>query len=250
MLLSTQSVFTYEALDLLRARLKESDTLDDFFSSVDTLANDRSHLLDLPVSIEFSEKPNQANDGDSALVIFEAIGKIDPANATDPRLWSFLALVVLRDYLQERWPRTAGDEWKNAITERWLLNRNPSRRNLLRHGVSRLWWIANLTYDPAIARPLSSKTSDPYAYTRWVLENQNRVQSIFERKLGSNPVLMWVMIEILTSERRQLDGGKADIAQLSESDAVKWITKEVHLRSGYRHLEILDETEIKIEVIA
>lgn len=249
MSLSTNAVFTTEALDLLNARLKEADSLNDFFSAVDALADEEKYLVNLPVFIEFSSIPNPHNDSDTALMLLDAIGEMDRANATDPRLWSFLALVVFREYLLQRWPRTTGTEWKTAISERWLLTK-PSRRKLLRHGIARLWWVANLTYDPKCVRGLTSKTGDPHAYTRWTFENQNRVQSIFERQLGSNQKLMWVMIEMLYGERKHQNAYGSELANLNDSDAAKWITKEVHLRAGYRHLEILDDDEIKAEVIS
>lgn len=245
----TEAVFSAEGLDNLSARLDESESLEDFFSYVDFLVLEGKYLLPLPNEIVFSTSLDAHNDGDSAVVLFEAIGDIDRANAADPRLWSFLALVTLRDYLVKRWPRISGNEWKAAIKERGLL-KTPSRRKLIRHGIARLWWVANLTYDPGCGRPLSSEKEDPHAYTRWVFKNQNRIQSIFERQLGSNPPVMWAIIETLAKDEANSlsPGDKEYVAKSSETDLVKKVTKEVHLRSGYRHLEVLDEEELR-EVI-
>lgn len=247
MTLSNSTIFTTEALDILNARLNESESLEDFFSSVDSIVRDEKYLLQWPGAIEFSSQLDPHDDGESATIVLEAVGDIDRVHAADPRLWTFLALVTFRDYLLIRWPKTMGTEWKSTIKERWLLNK-PSRRKLIRHGVARLWWVATLTYDPECKRKLSSRNSNPHAYTHWAFTNQNRIQSIFERQLGSNSSVMWAIIEILVEKEEKVKSAGTENTKISQSDLVKKLTKEVHLRAGYRYLEMLEESEL-LEVI-
>lgn len=53
--------------------------------------------------------------------------------ASDPGLWTWLAAGPLRSYLEWRWPRTDESTW-------WRY----TGRDLLRNGLARLWWGAEL----------------------------------------------------------------------------------------------------------
>ena len=225
-------IFNDNALKLLSVRLRDADTPQDFLATVDELAENRSNLLQLPAPIRFDRYFDSDNDGVNSVIIFESIGLIDRARAADPRLWSYLALVTLRDYMTVRWQLNTAKNFKQNIQDHWLMT-SPSRRKMVRHGISRLWWIANLTYDPNLERNLSQKEDDPFAYAKWVFANENRRQSIFERQLGASPDVMWSILEVI-SENKASD----------QSQLIKDVTKSVNLNAAYRNLETLEEDEL------
>lgn len=231
--LTARYAFTTEGLDLLEARLEDSEHPQTFIEAVDELATDSRYLLELASDIELIEPLDPEDDGHNASVLYESVGAVDRANASDPRLWTYLATVTLRDYMLVRWPLEKANNFKNLANERWLMT-TASPRKLMRNGAARLWWTADLTHDPDLKHPYSSETGDPFAYTKWVLENENRRQNLFERQLGRSPKLRWAVMEAMQ-----------EIQEKGKKDNSKTLLKKVHLHTGYQRLESLPEEELK-----
>lgn len=244
--LTVDSIFSTEALDLLRIRLQDSDHPDTFLGRVDEMADQARYLIALPQSIEFLEplesgknsKEASSLDGKNAVALYEAIGAIDRSNASDPRLWTYLSMVFLREYMLIRWPISDPEKFKDRVQDHWLMT-SSSARKLMRNGAARLWWTAHLTHDPYLERKLTSETGDPFAYTKWVLENENRRQSIFERRIGRSPRLRWAIME--TMEELQRDRGESSMSS-------KAMLRKLFLHTGYQRLEALPEDELKTVV--
>lgn len=233
--LTVQNIFSLSALDLLTERLKTADTIEDFFAEVDEISSKSELLLPLPATIEFPYQlnPGITEDSGSAITVWEAVGPLNPADAVDPRLWSYLALVSLRTYVSTRWPIENRENWQDAVKERYLLS-NPSRRPIMRHSIARLWWVASLTHDADLEYQASRDSNDEFAYLKWAFENQNRIQSIFERQLGSNKQLRWAILEAMQRSKAK-----------NQSQEIKRIAKEFYLESGFRQLDVLDTDELE-----
>ncbi|MGO4360805.1 DUF6339 family protein [Terrabacter sp. RAF57] len=227
--LTSDFVFTYNSLNLIRERLDQAENPEDFFAAVDNLVLDPLNTLPLAGAIEFSDSLVPEDDGENAVLVFQGLGLVDRANAADPRLWTYLALTTQREYMLGRWQLEGVRNWKGRVLDRWLLLR-PTRQGLVRHGIARLWWMAELTHDSSMSRPISRNSGDPHAYTRWVFANEDRVQAIFERELGSSPPVMWAVVEAM-------QGSTAP----NQGQAIKDLAKEVRLRAGYQRLEALSE---------
>lgn len=234
---TVSSIFTSEALDLLELRLHESENSNEFLLEADSIASQTRYLIDLPTAIEFTQPLQFGQEGSNASILFEAIGAIDRSNAADPRLWSYLSMIAAREYMSKRWPLETASNLSNYANDHWLMT-TPSSRKMMRNGVGRLWWIANLTYDPEFSHPLSASTGDPFAYTKWVLENENRRQAIFERQLGRSPRLRWAVMEAMQ-----------ELQESGKKDNSKALLKKVYLHSGYQRLETLPDHRLK-EVIS
>lgn len=231
--MTVSKIFNEEALALLEFRLDESDHPQTFLAEADRVANDPKNLIDFPHTIQFEESLDPDNDAENARLIYEAIGSIDRSNAADPRLWSYLSIVTLRDYMSERWSLEKARNFKNQANDHWLMTTaNP--RKLMRNGAARLWWVADLTCDMDLEHPYSAESGDPFAYTRWVMENENRRQSIFERRLGRSPKLKWAVLEAMQAMQ---EAGKPDRS--------KALLKKVYLHTGYQRLEALPDDELK-----
>lgn len=239
--LGTNVIFNNEAIDVLASRLETSKTSEDFFVEVDKIASDSKYLLELPAPIEFSKAldSNLKKDIESAITVFEGVGSLSPAAATDPRLWSYLALVTFREYMLKRWPFDDKRDWRATVSERMLLRRL-SRRPLMRHGIARLWWVTFQTHDPNLEMTLSKKSMDPYVYTQWAIGNQNRIQSIFERQLGSDQKVLRAILEFLNSSNSALEANKKN-----ESELIKAVAKELNGQSGFRQLDLLENGELE-----
>jgi hypothetical protein len=227
----------YDALSAISEALTRATTPEDFLAEVDAIVSDPGNLLNMPFDtgepdpLEVTKHDGQ--DAENAPLVYAWLGAIDPANASDPRLWTYAAFVSYRDYMLVRWPLSADKRWKNRVLSRWLIS-NASRPNLMRHGIARLWWITSLTYDPNCEHPLTAASQNPFSYTAFVLQQEDRVVALFERESGSVPKLARAVLEHLASADTPATG-----------HYVKNLMKEVTLVYAYRDLEVLDDVQLR-----
>lgn len=225
-------VLTEAAIKHLIDALDQAVDSSDFFTRADAILNNMDNLLQLPVPLGQADSLTLGDDGENSTIIHEYIGEKDRANAADPRLWTYLAFVTYRCYMEQRWPVKGVNKWKERIRDRWFFT-NPSRRNLTRHGIARLWWIACLTWDKTGDLPLSSKRNDPYAYTRQALHTEDYVVSIFERKIGAMPNVVYAVLEHLSEEHTKSSGKYAQS-----------LLKSLRLAHGYRDIGLLNDSDL------
>lgn len=144
-----------------------------------------------------------------------------------------MAFNTCLQYMTDRWPLDGVRNWKNRAKQRWILPTTPSRGRLIRHGVARLWWVAELTYDGALNHALSKANDDQYAYTKWVFDVENRLLQLFDRSVGENPDVMWAVMD---SMQRGDNAGS--------SDAIADMGRDVLLEMSTRQLGLLNQTEL------
>ncbi|WP_282006663.1 DUF6339 family protein [Propioniciclava sinopodophylli] len=225
-------ILNRNAIDLLSDRLASSETPGDFLAEADAIVRDPANLLPYSAAFALTEDLEPGDEPTNSIKVFEALGVMDRANAADGRLWSYLGLVTCRQYMEERWPLGSVKNWRSRVDSRWLMTR-PTRTRLVRHGIARLWWIANLTHDPQLEQELSRDAHDPYACTRWVMANEDRIQAIFEREAGSSPRVMLASVNAMAS----VDTG-------SRGALVKRFMKDLTLTLAYRDLSVLTDAQL------
>ena len=233
-------VFTNDAIGNIQVDLGEAGTAEEFLAKVGERAADPGQTLPSTFSIQLARPlGTHTNESANAIAIYEALPDLDPVNASDPRLWDYLAFTMCRTYMERRWPIESGKNWRGRVKDRWFFL-HPSRGVLIRHGIARLWWIASLTYDQDCSHRLSSQNGDRYAYTRWVLENEDRVISIFDRRLGSDPNLRFALLDAMQDSTRK-----------SNSAAIRDAARQVRLQQSYRQFNAIrqDELEKTVPVI-
>lgn len=228
---------TGSALIALSDALGQAATPSDFLAQADAIIGKPENRLLLPTSFGRPDPihPATAGEGpDSANgpTVFEYIGVLDPSNASDPRLWTFLAFSTYRSYMEERWPLVAEANWKNRVHDRWLL-RGATRGRLVRHGIARLWWITNLTHDAKCKYPLSKVNGDPYAYTRAVFGNEDRLLALFDREAGGISSVVRAVLEHVGRD-----------AAYGRGSHVRKLMKELTLVMGFRDLGVPNATEL------
>lgn len=230
------AVLTESALADIVLAIDRADVPEDFFAEVDAIMGKHSNLLPLPLDLGQVE-PLKIADGstrrdvDNGPLVFEYLGALDPSNAADPRLWTYLALSTYREYMSHRWPVVGKRNWRRRLKDRWVMQ-SPSRQNLVRNGIARLWWVTSLTFDGGLKGKLAADTRDQFAYARVAFALEDVVVGLFERELGSlDSVARAVLQEVHDNE-------------LSGND-VKDLMKELTLVYGYRDIEILNEREVR-----
>ena len=231
---SCRRIFTNDAIANIQIDLAEADNADEFLARVDERAADPEQTLPSSVSIQLARPlSTHVNESENAIDLYEALPDLDPVNASDPRLWDYLAFTMCRTYIERRWPIKSEGNWKGRTKDRWFFL-HPSRGVLIRHGIARLWWIANLTYDQDCSHRLSSRNGDRYAYTRWVLENEDRVIAIFDRRLGSDTRLRFALLDAMQASSRKNNSG-----------AIRDAARQIRLQQSYRQFNVIERDELE-----
>lgn len=166
-------------------------------------------------------------DFQNAKIVFESFnGKVNPVQASDLRLWAYLAHVQHWDYMHSRWKIDVPDEeedpddGKKSPRDK-MLDRVKTRyffgasrgKAFVRQGIARLYWGAYLTYD---------ETNDnPYEYTEFFFNKQDIFTSITERSYARNKVLV---LAVLKELKKHPELSRADIrlflAKLNQAGAI------------------------------
>ena len=227
-------------LDIYNA-LESAANPEEFFSSVDAIITKSDNQLLLPVSLGTPDpmkvEGTRAVDVDNAPLVHQYLGEMDRANASDARLWSYLALATYRSYMVKRWPLVVSsadaDAWKRRVRDRWILHPGSvTRGRLVRHGIARLWWVSQLTYQPKASEGIAK--NDPYAYAREVFKSEDRLNAIFDREVGAYPKIM----------RTVLDHA-ADLGDKATDKYLHKIMQYLTLVHGYRDVGILDLSAVR-----
>jgi len=131
-------------------KLKENINVE-FFRSME-FVYDKKQVLIMPnveTTPNLANKLKPDNDFETAIKLFEAFKNLEPIQASDERLWSYLALVDLFPYMQKRWSAVYKGEDKGNkeyILEHWFLS-SSAQSSLLRHALAGLWWAVYLSVD-------------------------------------------------------------------------------------------------------
>lgn len=139
-------------------------------------------------------------DGENAIRIFEAFkGSLNSVQASDLRLWAFLAHSVYWDYMRERWAidiafeddvdDTGKDKMVSRVGSRYFYESSKGKA-FVRQGIARLYWSAYLTYD-------ESNTDNPYELTEYFLSKQDIFAVSTERSLARNKDLLLAALKVL-----------------------------------------------------
>lgn len=175
-------------------------------------------------------------DFENAKIIYEAFSQsINPVQASDLRLWAYLAHIQHWDYMNTRWKIDASDEEdeesdaqedeqgeeKKSGTNK-ILDRIGYRyffkasrgKAFVRQGISRLYWSAYLTYD--------KDNDNPYEYTEYFFSKQDIFTSITERSYARNKILI---LAVLKQLKAHPELGRTEIrlflAKLNQAGAIK-----------------------------
>lgn len=111
------------------------------------------------------------HDAHNAIALHGWLRALPPVVAADPRLWTCMTHHYFRDYMMVRWP--IASTWR--VKSRYLVM-NTQHSGLSHNGIARLWWAAQLTYDPS--------QDDAYEATRLLFSQQEVMQSVMEVRIG------------------------------------------------------------------
>jgi len=186
-----------------------------------------SSVTMIPVTLETGDGSRYESrfDAINARKIYESLKHLTPAQATDPRIWTYLTHTVYYDYMKIRWVKK--DDTALGTMRRFFVLNN---EGLIRNGISRLWWYGYLTYDP--------NRKNSYELTELLLVNQDMAQGLLERKLGNNRE--W-LISILNCIQKY----KHDYPDIIKSDGIQKIIKQINFEGGVTLLDVLNSQDLE-----
>jgi hypothetical protein len=155
---------------------------------------------------------SEKRDLENAQIVYEDLKALDTVQATDERLWAWLAHVQYWEYMTQRWGLEDRQREKPVqfIHDRYFL-RTHGIGSLVRHGIARLWWFGYLTHDP--------KRNDPYELTKILLSSQDIQTGLLQRGLGKNRDIRTAALQYFAQRADQIEtlakrrGGVGRVAQ-------------------------------------
>lgn len=240
-------VFKQSVIDTLykgaRSNLERYVTSDT--SWVEDLFGERSifataKLPDLPEDLLLMPRDEKLFDEQNAERLYEMLSGLTPAQAADPRLWTYLTHVKFWKYMRVRWnvkPITAEGEGAikqqdtrlATITSRYFLVGDKAR-GLTRNGISRLWWAGYTCH--------AKGNLNQYAYAKALFAAQDVHGTLMERAFSKNRKVIQPVLAVLT---RLLESG----APYDDRDKVRELGKHLVLLGGAMVLDVLDPPSIE-----
>jgi hypothetical protein len=186
-----------------------------------------------PLSLELPVDGDH-KDTENAIHFHRALRYLTPLQARDPRLWTRLAHVELWSYMRLRWDADKHmanrDRAARFVESRYFVAQSQSRA-LLRHGIARLWWTAQLSHDP--------DRENPYELTTVLLSTLDITQQIVERGMGrANNIIRGFLAFLLANSELLLSGGDTNRAR------IRRLAKNLNMYGGVCVLDLLSQAEV------
>lgn len=166
-------------------------------------------------------------DFQNAKILFEAFkGKLNPVQASDLRLWAYLAHAQHWDYMCNRWKINVPDEDEGPddgkksprekalerVKNRYFFNYGLGK-DYVRQGIARLYWSVYLTYDEG--------NENPYEYTELLFTKQDVLVNIGERSYGRNrTIALAAMKELKKHPNLSREDTRLYFAKLNQAGAI------------------------------
>ena len=136
---------------------------------------------------------DSSKDFENSRLLYDSFkDNLSPVQASDLRLWAYLAHVTYWEYMRRRWAINVAsiDDDDDAGANK-LISRIGSRyffkaskgKAFVRQGIARLYWGAYLTYD-------ATNANDPYEMTEYFFSKQDIFAVSTEHALARNKPLL------------------------------------------------------------
>lgn len=196
---------------------------------------------EMPTTVELAgpiplESPENGNlkDTENAIHLHRALCHLTPLQARDPRLWTRMCHVEFWPYMRLRWPvdKHMGNPARAVrfVESRYFVAQSQSRA-LVRNGMARLWWTAQLSHD--------GELENPYELTTVLLSTLDITQQILERGIGrADNVLKGFLAFLLRNSNTILKGGDTNRAR------IRLLAKHLNMYGGISVLDCLRQSDV------
>jgi hypothetical protein len=232
-----QLIFKEKYLNQLRKNLEDGVSVELYRSN--EFVNDRKATLMMPnirKPENLSKRLDIDNDFDSAIQLYEAFKSLEPIQASDERLWTYLSHVDLYSYMIKRWNSaymgTAKDS-RTYILEHWFL-RSSSHSDLLRHALSGLWWAVYLSVD-------ETRGDKKYELTKILFRQLDfPTRTLGSYSLGRHKEAVIGILEFIQENEGLFKNGF--------EDKTRYITKHLNLIGGVKPISYYNRQFFKVEL--
>jgi len=181
-----------------------------------------------------SPEDGDLKDTANAIGFHKTLRHLTPLQARDPRLWTRMSHVDFWQYMRQRWPAekhmTNPDRAVRFVESRYFIPQSQSRA-LLRNGIARLWWTAQLSHDP--------DRDNPYELTAVLLSTLDITQQIVERGIGrANNIIRGFLEFLLRNRSILLTGGDKNRTR------IRRLAKHLNMHGGVCVLDLLSHSEV------
>ena len=151
-----------------------------------------------------SDKPENT-DLENVKRIYRNMKGLSESQASDERIWSAYTLSIFSEYMRYRWYPDS----ESAMMNRYFFSYSP-KRSLFRNGISRLWWIGNLTCK-------NDNSEDKYEYTEYICRKQDNINLLLDINFSNNKIILHAAIQsLIDAEKAGIKVDRTIIRQLSE----------------------------------
>jgi hypothetical protein len=185
------------------------------------------------ISLDLPEAGN-LKDTENAIRFHKVLRQLTPLQARDPRLWTRMSHVDFWQYMRARWPvnRHMADKERAVrfVESRYFVPQSQSRA-LLRNGIARLWWTAQMSHD--------RERENPYELTAILLSMLDITQQILERGMGRADNVIKAFLEfLLRNSATLLTGGDLNRSR------IRRLAKHLNMYGGVSVLDSLNKSDI------
>lgn len=222
------------------AHLKENVTSGkslEFYQSKE-FVYDKKQVLMMPninVVQSLANKLDANDDFKTAVLIYEAFKGLEPIQASDERLWTYLSHVDLYPYMIERWPEVYKGNSSNQIKyilDHWFLS-SSAQSSLLRHAISGLWWSVYLSVDET--------KEDKYELTKILFRQLDfPTRTLGTYKLGRHKEAVLGILEFVQENE--------DLFKTKFEDKTRFVTKHLNVVGGVKPIAFYDRNFFKSEL--
>ncbi len=210
----------------------------DFYKSNEFMY-DKKQILMLP-NIEFSEglseKLDVNDDCKTAIQIYEAFQKLEPIQASDERLWTYLSHVDLYPYMIKRWNavhKGTAKDGREYILDHWFLS-SSAQSSLMRHALAGLWWSVYLSVDEI-------KGENKYDLTKILFRQLDfPTRTLGTYKLGRHKEAVIGILEFIQENE--------GLFKTKFEDKTRFVTKHLNVVGGVKPISYYDRNFFKSEL--
>ncbi|MCI9112549.1 MAG: hypothetical protein HFJ99_08345 [Eubacterium sp.] len=161
--------------------------------------------------------------------------RITPKQASNPYLWSYLSHCEYWEYTCQRWSSTRMSV--DSIKEHYFCKSETGNRiGFLRNSISRLWWMAELSYQ--------EDKSNRYELTELLFSHSDLCQSVIERNFSMNKE---VIVGILSAIKAINDDPDLKNVGIDKNGEYEWrnLCKYINRYGAVTLLDVLDRDDIR-----
>ena len=231
--MSHQNLFLSRYINELTDKVKSNNCTNVYISGQVSYSTNDVHfnpLINPPDKIDFLMPDSNGNyDFENSQKLFMAYKNMNAVQATDSRIWAYLSHVTFWDYMRRRYPVEQQFEFNRSsyILQHWFIE-SVNVKNLLRHGISLLWWCAYLTYDET--------RTDPFILTKELFSDLDYTRTLVPSTQGRSRNFLHGVLEYVVSN--------PEIFSKYKEAKVRFIMRKLNYKAGYRILSVLSKDEI------